>query len=64
MTRSCPMREPPIAKRNGRLARNPLSKALFVAERQLSALNMSNMTNVVKVMVVSRFVTRPSSISS
>lgn len=59
------MSENATANRNILLLKRPILKILFVCERQLSALNMSNNTKQVNVIVVSRFVlpSEPSDIS-
>lgn len=59
MTNNWPISENPTASKNILLLNSPILKILLVCERQLSALNISNSTKQVNVIVVSRFV-RPS----
>lgn len=62
MTKIWPARLRDTAQLNNVLLNKPTSplKTDFDSERQFSALNMSNRTKHVNVIVVSRFVTSPS----
>jgi len=61
ITSSCPMTDKPTATQKTRLVVKPTSNIDLSCDLELSALNMSKKTKVVKVMVVSRAVTFPSS---
>ncbi|OLY78695.1 hypothetical protein AYI68_g7248 [Smittium mucronatum] len=63
ITPNCPNIEAPTAKLSAVFEKKPNSKIDLVSDRHETALNKSNNTNVVNVMVVSLAVTTPSFIS-